>query len=701
MAELNLKQITDKLNTEFTGDTRKLVFWYDEKGEFAEDVDKLELTNAKVYKLEEGNQFYTKYFLEKEDTATNYLIYAPFPKPPVMQNHLEDTLLYSKRFYADRASLLLTDLGIEEQYKPVIEKHIKYFANKERLQRFYDLEIENFNEENIEIGIMSAICKVRTCSFDEVLRVSLTDDMLEDNKFIADFEKYDLLDSFWSCVEQQFGITSPAPTLEKCVISMFVTYLDRSIGSELPEEWKKFISYKSGNIIAFLDYLMNHVLYWDKYDELSAYVADRLDAETVLSEYEPEVLLECDSFAEIDRLLIRWIVDRLLSEDLIAKLENKTICEICEMRSNMHFGRIYADIYQALRSAYFIISQANYKPPSGFKRIIERYVEDDWAMDRRYRDFYTSYDHLEDTTGLEELRGLVENIYTNEYLGKLLPEWNIGLQEPDALSVVPLQRDFFQNNVRVHKERTVVIISDGMRFEVGQELYNKMKDNPKCKDSLSIQPMLSVLPSYTRLGMEALLPHKKLELTDDFKELVDGKYALDTLSRQSVLQAYVPKSCCIKYSEIKNLKGMKLREQFTAQQVVYIYHDQIDNAGENREDEVFAACKKAVDEIAELIQRIANSANTYRFIVTADHGFIYKRNPVQQSDKISTTEEPGKLKKRRYIVAKEPVTDDGVLHIGLGEMLGNEDDKIISYPCSTSVFSAQGGAGLNYVHGGS
>lgn len=29
MAELNLKQITDKLNSEFTGEVRKLIFWYD------------------------------------------------------------------------------------------------------------------------------------------------------------------------------------------------------------------------------------------------------------------------------------------------------------------------------------------------------------------------------------------------------------------------------------------------------------------------------------------------------------------------------------------------------------------------------------------------------------------------------------------------------------------------------------------------
>ena len=38
MAELNLKQIVDKLNTEFTGEHRKLVFWYDEAADFADDI---------------------------------------------------------------------------------------------------------------------------------------------------------------------------------------------------------------------------------------------------------------------------------------------------------------------------------------------------------------------------------------------------------------------------------------------------------------------------------------------------------------------------------------------------------------------------------------------------------------------------------------------------------------------------------------
>ena len=46
MAELNLKQIIDRLNAEFTGDTRKLVFWYDDKAEFAEDIEGVELDEA-------------------------------------------------------------------------------------------------------------------------------------------------------------------------------------------------------------------------------------------------------------------------------------------------------------------------------------------------------------------------------------------------------------------------------------------------------------------------------------------------------------------------------------------------------------------------------------------------------------------------------------------------------------------------------
>lgn len=699
MAELNLKQIIDRLNEEFTGDTRKLVFWYDDKADFAEDIDSVELANAKILKLEPGNQFATKYFLERQDKTTNYLIYAPFPKPDVRENHLEDTMLYSKRFFADRASLLTVDLGIDQKYKQVIEKHIKFFANKERTGRFYDLEIENFNEENILIGLMSAVCRTRTCSFDEVIRVLLTDDKLEDNKFLAEFEKYDLLPAFWKFCEQQFGYNDSKPTLEKLVVTLFITYADKYIQKELPKAWQTFISYKSGNIIAFLDSLMNNYLYRERYDELSAHVAAGLNVEQGLKEYAPETLVECDSFAQIDTIILHWLTVRLLTEDTGAKLGSHPIPEICEMRSKMHFGTKYAAAYEMLSSAYSLIMAANYTCPEDFKSIIQQYAEKDYQIDSKYRSFYTCYDKLENTGAFEELRDLVENIYTNEYLGKQLPLWTNAIREADALAVLPLQRNFYSRFVRGNKDRTVVIISDAMRYEVGRELFQRMLDDPKC--TAKMEPMLSTLPSYTRLGMAALLPHTSLELTDDGKELVNGVYCTDLASRQTVLQGTVPESCCVQFDEIKNMKKTALREVFTGKQVVYVYHDQIDVRGEHTEDEVFVACEEAVAEIGDLIRKISTNANTLHFIVTADHGFIYKRDKVTESDKIGGVSDKNSIVKRRYIVSSQPVMEDGVCNLSLGYILGNEDSKVVSFPCSTSVFKTPGSGGQNYVHGGS
>jgi len=471
LAELNLKQIVDKLNAEFTGDTRKLVFWYDEKGEFAEDIDGIELANAKVYKLEKGNQFYTKYFLEKEDTTTNYLIYAPFPKPPVAENHLEDTMLYSKRFYADRASLLAVDLGIDEKYKPIIEKHIKYFANKERVQRFYDLEIENFNEENILIGLMSALCKTRTCTFDEVIRALLTDDTLKDNKYIADFQKYDLLDSFWKYVEQQFGFTSPSPTLEKFLISIFVTYADRYISCELPKGWKAFVSYKSGNIIAFMDNLMNSYLYGTRFDEISEIIYNAINGKNYLEKMEVETLVDCNIFAGVDELLISWIIGRLENEDIGAKLNGKTIPELCEDRRRQHFGKNFRNEYFILQNAFDMIAGGKYQPVSGIKNLVKEYTESTYKIDRYYRYFYFYFDKLEDTTQFEKIRELVENIYTNEYLNRITVNWNNELADADGETGLTLQRDFFARHINYSKDRVVVIISDALRYEVAHTLF--------------------------------------------------------------------------------------------------------------------------------------------------------------------------------------------------------------------------------------
>lgn len=700
MAELNLKQIVDRLNAEFTGDTRKLVFWYDDKAEFEEDMESVELENAKVYRLQPDNQFQTKYYLERIDTTTNYLIYAPFPKPDVKENHLEDTMLYSKRFYADRASLLSVDLGIDEKYKHVIEKHIKFFANKDRTQRFYDLEIEYFNEESILIGLLSALCKTKICSFEEVVRIVLTESELDDNSYLEEFEKYELLSAFWKLCEQQFGYSDDNPTLEKLVVTMFVTYTERYLQGSIPKSWNSFSSTKPGNIITFLDNFMNNVLYRDKYDDLSKHVASGLNITTALSGYEIFDLLNCDTFIQIDEFIEKWIVDRLIAEDTGAKIDELSIPQICDMRSKMHFGSQRTNQYNMLYSAYQIISEVNYQPVEGFKAVIREYVEKDWMVDQEYRKFYFYYDKIDDTEHYEMLKTLVENIYTNVYLGKQLPNWNQAILEENSFLQLPLQRRFFEKYVRYSKERTVVIISDAMRYEVGKELFIRMQDDPKC--TAKIEPMLSTLPSYTKLGMAALLPNKQLSVTDSYQVLVDGQSCDNLTSRQAILQAACRDSACVQFDDIKGLKKTDLRNIFTGKQVVYVYHNQIDARGDKAitEDEVFDACEEAITEIMDLIRKISTNANTYKFIVTSDHGFIYKREKITESDKISGINGTNAYVNRRFVISDNQIVEDGIGNMSLGYVLGNNDQRVVSYPISSNVFKTPG-AGQNYVHGGS
>ena len=710
MAELNLKQITDKLNSEFTGEVRKLVFWYDANAEFVDDVDTMELENAKVLHLEQDNQFYTKYFLECVDTTTNYLVYAPFAKPDIRENHLADTIKYSKEFFADRASLLTLDLGIDERYKPVIQHYIKFFGEKKRTQAFYDLEIENFNRNKIEIALMSVLCKCKTPSYEDVLRAVLTDKVnsvecggetceeSEENPYLAEFKKYDLLDAFWRQAQDVFGYADEKPTLEKFAMTMFVTYAARVIPADMPVAWKSFISFKSGNVIAFMDNLMNSYIYGERFDEISERVYDSLNADMEFRKLPVEVLVSCEIFAGIDELLIRWVTERLELEDVAAKLGDITIPQLVKQRRQGHFGKRYRFEYFVLQNAWDIISGAQYVASASLDELVKSYTNELYKMDRYYRYFYYYLDKMEDITQFEKLKELVENIYANDYLEKVCTNWNeLFGKEIESLQITN-QADFFNRNIKYAKEQMVVIISDALRYEVGMTLFEKLQSDEKC--TVKMKTMVSTLPSITPYGMAALLPHKSLELTEDYSVLVDGQKT-DTLEqRQAVLKKYEQDGICIQYDEIKNMNIADMKVYFAWKPVTYIYHNQIDARGDNpkTENEVFDACEEAVRELHNLIRRMT-SANKTNFIITSDHGFLYRRRKLGESDKITFKEDSVESVGRRYLLSKSGITCAGTASIEIGTMMQASDSRMVTYPVGTDVFKVSG-AGMNYVHGG-
>lgn len=698
MADLSLKQIIDKLNQEFTGEERRLVFWYDENGDFAEDIDRLRLANAKVWKLTGKNQFRTKILLEQEDKDSNYLIYAPFHKPPVQENHLEDMMLYSGRFSADRASLLLIDLNLDDGFKPLIEKHIRFFASKDRLQRFLALDMDTPNENAILTAMMCVICRVKVIDFDNVLQTIFSADSLQENLYLRKFAKYHLSEDFWRFCQKQFGYTDRQPNLTKLAATLFVTAASRAIHATLPTEWQIFVTEKSGNCIAFLDSMRNNICYQDSYRRLADAVAESLQAESNLRGLPIEAVCHADTFRCLDEQIIRWATERLQTEDTAAVVDGMSLGELFAERQRLHYGEEFHAAYAMLTSAWKIISHSHYYAPKEFKVILQQYVEQDYAMDADYRHFYESYDELDNQEPFCALRELVENIYTNEYLGHQLPAWNEALVERGDFDDLPRQLDFYRQHVKLKREKTVVIISDALRYEVGQELFHTLNDGARYQAKLGY--MLATLPSYTRLGMSALLPHKKIELKNG-KEFIDGIYAPDFTTREKVVQDEEPKSACVKFDDIKNMKKLSLRKIFTDKKVVYVFHDQIDNAGEHSTDDVFTACEIAVQEIANLIHKLTIDANTQNFFVTADHGFIYKRDSVEENGKINGVSDKYDMVGRRYIIADVPVEDKGICHLPLAKTLDNDSKDIVSFPLSYNVFKRPGSGGLNYVHGGS
>jgi hypothetical protein len=158
----------------------------------------------------------------------------------------------------------------------------------------------------------------------------------------------------------------------------------------------------------------------------------------------------------------------------------------------------------------------------------------------------------------------------------------------------------------------------------------------------------------------------------------------------------------IQYDDLKRYKNDRLREFFVGKSVVYIYHNQIDARGDkpNTEDEVFVSCKEAVDEIEELIIKLTDTVSRVKYIVTADHGFIYKRNKTIESDKIDISFAKNAQVNKRFIVSDKSYKIMGTKRIYISDVLGDDDTRSIMVPMTSNIFKTVGG-GQNFVHGGS
>ncbi len=691
---MDFQRIHEQLNNEFKVDHRQIIFWYDENKEFQEDIKDLVLDNAKVLILSGNDYFKVKYLLEIEDTDSNYLLYAPFVKPDDHDNPLLDTLLYSKTFYADYYSLLADELGISKKLVNHLRKYDKFFNNKTRKKAFASLNEECKSISDIDLCVLAVCTKTKVKNFDEILK-NVFIKGLKDNKLIKDIETFGSIEVFWEYVSKYYGYADENPTLHKFMVQLFVTHMS-GITEELPQSLQQYELPRKAEASLFIDNLKNNNKTSNVFDELSETIAQSLNIKNIISKMDIEDIKNNDVFKEFDEQYIQQLINYAMQSTNYDKFEM-----YINIRENTHYYDVYKDVYEALKYAFYLIKDINQFKQFCHSVTISDYTDKYANIDKYYHLYVYHYDKMH-RDGFKELNNYVENKYNNEYLGPINMMWDKQLLENKEKDPrIILQHDFYRRVIgsKWEKEKTCVIISDALRYEAGLQLYEKLAK--EAKYSPEMKYMISTIPSYTQLGMAAMLPNYGIEINNDGSITINGHKTNGIENRHAILNKYNEHAKALQFDYLKNIRDRnELRKELKDVRLLYVYHNQIDARGDHAltENEVFDAAQEGINEIETMMRRLCNETNFTKFVITADHGFIYRRKDIEESDKIDIVDDDNIFKNKRFIYSNHEINQNGAIEFDT-KYLDNKNTMKVYVPKGGNIFKAKGG-GQHFVHGG-
>jgi uncharacterized protein (TIGR02687 family) len=214
--------------------------------------------------------------------------------------------------------------------------------------------------------------------------------------------------------------------------------------------------------------------------------------------------------------------------------------------------------------------------------------------------------------------------------------------------------------------------------------------------------MLTMLPSYTQLGMAALLPQDGISLDENGVATIEGQSTAGIKNRGQILaDAVVGGGTAIHSADLMAMSRKESRAMSKNHQVMYVYHNQIDAIGDKRETEkrVFEAAERSLVELIDVFKKLIN-ANISNILLTADHGFIYQHQALDESEFANAAVEGEEIhrRNRRYVLGKGLTPNVSVKMYQASE-LGLVGDVEVAIPKSINRLRLQG-AGTRFVHGG-
>ena len=504
---------------------------------------------------------------------------------------------------------------------------------------------------------------------------------------------YGLDDFYWRGVASIYGYESASPSIDDLVLWIFRKAID-GFKSDRPGGLQ--------NIQLDFASLRNDRRSQDALATLAKRAARDLDYASMIEDASFRDLVAVDLFEETDQKIISDLA-RAVAEQAVTARE---VTEVVRARQSSVWIDGYRQLYTAVASASELLGELASLDLAvqSFDDGLERYRREWFRIDQLYRQFVYAARTAEYPKPLEALREQVEKRYTNKFVYELGNAWQQKVDQVDKWrsSVLRSQTSFYAGYVeplvRDGDKKAVVIISDALRYEVADELGSRIRQEDRFDATLDA--VLGVLPSYTQLGMAALLPHSTLKHSADAKTvLADDQPTNGTAFRGKILESVG--GAAIQAEDFKALNADERRELYKANRVLYVYHNRIDATGDKpgTERQVFEAVEDTLRDIVDLVKKLA-SANATNIFITADHGFLFQDEALADTFFLSTQPQGDDIKvvNRRYVLGHGLKVDNAFATFDSAQ-LGLQSDLEAQIPKSIHRLRLAGG-GSRFVHGG-
>ncbi|MBR3160183.1 MAG: BREX-1 system phosphatase PglZ type A [Atopobiaceae bacterium] len=695
-------QARKRIEQAFAKTHRRIVFWEDDAGEFADAIHELELDCAEIA-IVDHDEFATKRRVLRDEADSRFLVYRSGGAGPEDEDFLLDIKKAAEPFSCSVAAMHAQDTGLRRDGADLVARHQVFFDSKERREWLVahldgDSWLAGQETSDVELAMVAVCCGVKPGIRVDVLRgigravafafASETDTLWRT------VERCDLCDALWAALREGFGYESDNPGIDDFCLELFSAACFDLTGSvpTLTTEAALLVDSMSRDSRAQAQF--NRFV-----ERTRGYVTGKLQLDSLGT----EALAGNPYLPDVDRVLLARMLKSV--EDGVD--ERDELRRIASRRAGMPNYENYRGAYECLLAANEVLARHRdfEEKQGGFfscREVFDAYVGSWHLIDRWYRAFHAATGDGVGTV-TDRLHGPVEARYV-QFLRGLAIRWQAAILEEGRWAPVGIQqqRHFFLLEAGPSSEarRTAVVISDALRYECAKELSESLSAGGL---EVGLQSWLSALPSYTQLGMAALLPNQRLTISSKtLKAYVDGQDAKGTVNRQKILSTGSTVDCvCVAAKDILTSKSLG---DASKRRLAYIYHNKVDKKGDDitTEREVFAAVREAIDDLDWLVRKLL--ADGYRRVyVTADHGFLYQDGDPHgfeyaDIDARLITASSDAKSERRFVVAPDIAMYEALMPFS-AHALGLEGDFVVGIPKGIRRLRLSG-SGARFVHGG-